>query len=109
MILRGNQPIQQHLVKWEGLEDSHATWEDHTTLKEAYPDFNLEDKVVLNGGGTVTSASDVRENKGVHNVITECAPVAIQVAANPNDQGNKRIARIKITNSRLKDYVWGMK
>ena len=27
-IIRGNQQVKQHLILWEGLDSSNATWED---------------------------------------------------------------------------------
>nr|KYP42427.1 hypothetical protein KK1_036173 [Cajanus cajan]KYP42432.1 hypothetical protein KK1_036178 [Cajanus cajan] len=57
VILRGQQQIPQYLVQWEGLDAANATWEDHLTLQQAFPDLNLEDKVGLNEGGIVTSAA----------------------------------------------------
>nr|KYP60996.1 hypothetical protein KK1_023419 [Cajanus cajan] len=56
VILRGHQHMPQHLVLWEGLDETQATWEYHSALQQPYPAFNLEDKVDFNGGRIVTSA-----------------------------------------------------
>nr|KYP34631.1 hypothetical protein KK1_044394 [Cajanus cajan] len=40
-ILRGTKAIKQVLVKWEGLQDHEATWEDIIVMEESYPNFNL--------------------------------------------------------------------
>lgn len=53
VILRGQQQVPQLLISWEGLEKTHATWEDKEAFTRTYPTFNLEDKVVLNVGGNV--------------------------------------------------------
>nr|KYP46388.1 hypothetical protein KK1_032037 [Cajanus cajan] len=54
VILRGSKQVTQHLVQWQGLDVSQATWEDHNAITEAFPTFNLEDKVVVKGDGIVT-------------------------------------------------------
>jgi len=46
--------VQQHLIKWEGLDNTQATWEDIVALTQAFPHFNLEDKVSFKGEGNVT-------------------------------------------------------
>ncbi|WVZ06506.1 hypothetical protein V8G54_019852 [Vigna mungo] len=38
------------LISVEGLYVDNATWEDQSTLQQAFSDLNLEDKVGLNGG-----------------------------------------------------------
>jgi hypothetical protein len=49
-IARG---VQQVLIQWEGQPASAASWEDVTTFRERYSDFQLEDKLFQNGGGDV--------------------------------------------------------
>lgn len=45
------------MVHWQGLPIEEATWENVEDVLNAYPAFNLEDKVVVNcrgvGGGGV--------------------------------------------------------
>jgi len=53
IIIKGEKEVQQVLIKWEALEEMLATWEDWLSLKEAYPDVNLEDKVIFNRGDNV--------------------------------------------------------
>nr|KYP43037.1 Transposon Ty3-I Gag-Pol polyprotein [Cajanus cajan] len=60
VIIKGGKEVQQVLIKWEGLEEIHATWEDWVSFKESYPDANLEDKVIFNGRGNVISESEAR-------------------------------------------------
>ena len=54
-VIRNNIQIPQVLAQWEGLSNHEATWEDVDYLKASYPAYNLEDKVVFNGGGIVRS------------------------------------------------------
>ncbi|CAM8926572.1 unnamed protein product [Rhodiola kirilowii] len=42
---------EQWLIKWEGLPEADASWEFKNELLAEFPDLNLEDKVVLQGGG----------------------------------------------------------
>ena len=39
--------VPQILVQWKEGDNDTATWEDVAIIKEQFPDFNLEDKVVL--------------------------------------------------------------
>nr|KAJ0228165.1 hypothetical protein LSAT_V11C100046520 [Lactuca sativa] len=41
------------LIKWKGVPDFDSTWEDFTTIQGTFPDFDLEDKVLLWGQGNV--------------------------------------------------------
>ncbi|CAL0309792.1 unnamed protein product [Lupinus luteus] len=62
-IIQGTQQVKQHLILWEGLDYSHAKWEDHEILMEAFPDFNLGDKVNFNGRGIVMNADSKDKEK----------------------------------------------
>ncbi|WVZ07117.1 hypothetical protein V8G54_020463 [Vigna mungo] len=70
--------VPQHLVKWEGLDSHHATWEDQFTLQQAFPDFNLEGKVGLNGVFDVAPDDIVsnteRQMTSAPNDIVRCTP-----------------------------------
>ncbi|KAH1148528.1 hypothetical protein GYH30_043247 [Glycine max] len=101
VILRNHQQVQQQLIKWEGLEDDQATWEDTSTIKLTFPDFNLEDKVSFKGEGNVTSATleGNEEGKGGTKAKRHVA----------NEKGERRSMRVRITNSRLADFVWSQK
>jgi len=47
-LLPGNVKI---LIQWQNLPTSENSWESVAKLQEAFPDFHLEDKVSLLGGG----------------------------------------------------------
>nr|KYP65516.1 hypothetical protein KK1_011752 [Cajanus cajan] len=92
-ILKDDQPVNQVLIQWEGLEESHATWEDYAAIKETYLDFNLEDKVDFNGGGNVICKDVVGAIKEPK--YSEEATVSgyVHVARDPNDAGNRKSTR----------------
>ncbi|CAM8878468.1 unnamed protein product [Rhodiola kirilowii] len=53
-IQQQGQWINQLLVKWKGLTDADATWEAKEEFLARFPEFHLEDKVVLQKGGNDT-------------------------------------------------------
>ncbi|KAH0737522.1 hypothetical protein KY290_036227 [Solanum tuberosum] len=59
-ITKGAHPVRQFLIKWQGLPLEDATWEDSHSLRQRFPDLNLEDKVHLHEGGNVTNPQDHR-------------------------------------------------
>lgn len=63
VITLHDTPIHQVLVQWQGQPAEEATWEDQATIRNQFPDFNLEDKVVSDGGGIVRHEAD-GPNKG---------------------------------------------
>jgi hypothetical protein len=55
------------LVRWEGSSLAEATWEQLEPFKEAYPDFQLEDKLFRQEGGNVMDSyfqKQYRRKKG---------------------------------------------
>ena len=54
----GGAVTAEVLVKWKGLPEFEATWEDYASLDARFLDFHLEDKVALCGGG------DARTQRG---------------------------------------------
>ena len=50
-ITNKDKEIAQVLIQWQGMSISDATLENVDTMRVDFPNFNLEDKVVLNGGG----------------------------------------------------------
>ncbi|MCI64755.1 RNA-directed DNA polymerase (Reverse transcriptase), partial [Trifolium medium] len=47
---QGGQQVQQVLIKWTNRTIDEATWEDMMTVKNQFPEYNLEDKVAFLGG-----------------------------------------------------------
>lgn len=47
----GSSSDSEVLIKWTGLPESEATWEQFCNIADRFPDFHLEDKVALLGGG----------------------------------------------------------
>ena len=104
MIIKGSQHVQQHLVQWEDTHKSQSTWEDHNPLQKAYLDFNLENKVVLNGGGIISNFVIVGINElEIEKVRDE------HVITNLLYQERRKSSRNKIINSRLSGYDWSNK
>ena len=51
----GGAMTAEVLVKWKGLPDFEATWEDYASLDLRFPDFHLEDKVAFWVGGNAST------------------------------------------------------
>lgn len=49
--VRNSQAATEVLIKWKGLQDFEATWEDHDEIAARFPHFHLEDKVLFWVGG----------------------------------------------------------
>ncbi|GJW67410.1 ty3-gypsy retrotransposon protein [Tanacetum coccineum] len=54
MVLRDGKSVRQVLVQWVGVSPEEATWEWLSEFQLAYPNYNLEDKVIFEDGGNVT-------------------------------------------------------
>lgn len=50
-ILRDSRLFPHVLISWMGLDHTISTWEDKADMDLTYPNFNLEGKVIFNGGG----------------------------------------------------------
>ncbi|WVZ20703.1 hypothetical protein V8G54_008025 [Vigna mungo] len=57
--LKRSKLVSLVLVQWVGLPATEATWEDIPNFVKAYPDFNLEDKVIIDREGIVTCEKNV--------------------------------------------------
>ncbi|WVZ26157.1 hypothetical protein V8G54_004701 [Vigna mungo] len=105
-ILRRSSRISQVLVHWAGLSETEATWEDLKDFVQAYPDFNLEDKVNLDGQGIVTSGNKwVTARTEWEKEIEDKDESHGHMAPSAEDSG--RHVRERKENTRLKDFVWG--
>lgn len=49
-VRRNGEAATEVLVKWKGLSEFEATWEDANMINLRFPDFHLEDKVSFLGG-----------------------------------------------------------
>jgi len=94
VINRNQQHVQQHLIKWEGMDKTQATWEDTTVIKQVFPDFNLEDKVAFKGEGSVTK------------VVVERAIAEKKGIIEKSREGKRCSARPKIANSKWVGFEW---
>ncbi|WVZ12616.1 hypothetical protein V8G54_017146 [Vigna mungo] len=50
-LQEGGESVPQLLVEWQEGGQEGATWENEITIREQYPDFNLGDKVGVQGAG----------------------------------------------------------
>jgi hypothetical protein len=50
-IKQHGEEVKQVLVQWKGKAADEATWEEVIMMKSQFPTFNLEDKVLAEGGG----------------------------------------------------------
>jgi hypothetical protein len=46
-----NEEIKQVLIHWQGRPAEEATWEDEVMIRSQFPNFSLEDKANVEGGG----------------------------------------------------------
>jgi hypothetical protein len=61
VLLRNGHTVPQVLVQWENMSTAAATWEDVDQFKLNFPSFNLEDKVIFNGGSIVMDENNPNE------------------------------------------------
>ena len=55
--MQGQLPVSQVLVQWEGGTRLDVTQENAKELYKGFLEFNLRDKVALNGEGNVTCSN----------------------------------------------------
>jgi hypothetical protein len=55
MVRSGNVAATQVLIKWRGLDEVQATWEDYALLKLRFPEAALWEADLAQGEGSVTS------------------------------------------------------
>ena len=68
--MRMARGIRQVLIQWVDQPASAATWEDLHSFMERYPHFQLEDKLLVEGGemlcGANTMAGGPSKRSGPH-------------------------------------------
>ncbi|XP_073223389.1 uncharacterized protein [Cicer arietinum] len=62
-IQQQGEQVQQVLIQWQQKPAEEATWEDVNTIQNQFPEFNLKDKVELEGEGIDRNNEDVNMNK----------------------------------------------
>ena len=64
IVSRGDarRKVWQVLIWWNQTPREEATWEDYDEIKMRYPQFHLEDKVLLQERGNVEDLSRLRHN-----------------------------------------------
>ncbi|KAJ1399119.1 Ribonuclease H-like superfamily [Sesbania bispinosa] len=92
VIRRNSTKIQQVLVHWQSTEPNEATWEDLDDFQQAYPQFNLEDKVVVKGKGIVTSRMEKPDCAG--NSVERIR----QMEEDPQKKDTRRSTRLRKEN-----------
>ncbi|VFQ77447.1 unnamed protein product [Cuscuta campestris] len=55
-VLRNGSPEEQYLVSWSDGTLDDATWEPASSIRQHFPQLHLEDKVLLEGRGSVTGS-----------------------------------------------------
>ncbi|KAF7813725.1 F-box/kelch-repeat protein [Senna tora] len=99
--------LNEVLVEWEGGTRDDATWEDWTQLKKTFPDIQLEDKLVFEGGNI-----DMEAKKGIGpEKDVEPSPITKQAeeakSSSPKEEGPMREKRKKKTPAWTRDYLIG--
>ena len=46
--------IRQVLIQWKGEPAASATWEDLDSFRDRFPSFQLEDELLVEGGGEMS-------------------------------------------------------
>ena len=64
VIHRNDKEISQVQVQWNSFIQEDNSWEDVDEMQKSYPEFNLEDKVVVKGMSNVTRVKEGSEKAG---------------------------------------------
>jgi hypothetical protein len=89
------------LIKWQGLDASVATWEDKSEMREHYPNFNLEDNIVVNGGSIVRESTMdpiIDEEIPIIGMGPQALEDKRQVAQSPHVEEVRKSTRVKRPN-----------
>ncbi|XP_057746886.1 uncharacterized protein LOC130966135 [Arachis stenosperma] len=65
VILKNGQEVQQLQIQWGQGTGAERTWEDAAEFLQAYPDFNLEDKVEVEERGNVMNKGAVAKRGNI--------------------------------------------
>jgi hypothetical protein len=65
LVKKGSRAIPQVLVKWTGVPDTSATWEDLYVLQKRFPDAIAWGQATSAGGEGVTPAKEAANTEGV--------------------------------------------
>lgn len=109
-ILKDNQWVKQVLIQWEGSTATDNSWEDVDLIRQYYPSFNLEDKVIVKGGSNVmkekslAGKSVAMKDAEVELVGSKMAELADDVAT--SSLAGQRTKRERRNNVRLSDFVY---
>ncbi|MED6206941.1 hypothetical protein PIB30_031283 [Stylosanthes scabra] len=100
--MRGDQEIHQSLVQWgqDGLQDN--SWEDSFQFFKLFSEFNLEDKVVLDGESNDTSIVVTNQETSNHATLGDTIVTNFgQVSADPQFEGLRRSKKERTNSNRL--------
>lgn len=50
VVFQHGKQVDQFLIQWQGLPPEETSWENVRVFRQTYPNYNLEEKVVLNPG-----------------------------------------------------------
>jgi hypothetical protein len=65
-IKHQGEEVKQVLVHWQGRSADEATWEDEVMIRSQFPNFDLGDKVNIEGGGIDRSHVAEEDRPGEH-------------------------------------------
>ncbi|KAF7831006.1 Transposon Ty3-G Gag-Pol polyprotein [Senna tora] len=68
-VMEEGQQVQQVLVEWEDRGREEATWEQWDNLCQAFPNGNLEDKVLFHGESIVMTGKEGEQPKDVESIV----------------------------------------
>ena len=93
------------LVQRKGTDEAETTWENVAEFQANFPNFNLEDKVVLKGDGIVMISDKGKLLEGKNDSIETAQQKGIFAKSHVSTIGNRKSVRERKPNSRLVDYV----
>jgi len=107
VLLRGHLRIPQVLIHWQNTSQEDATWENVNDMEEAFPSFNLEDKVNSKGEGIVKNTKGrevLKKPKKGKKVNVELVKERGHVEDDAYSKNLRRSDRNRMINKRLAGY-----